>query len=202
MVEVLFYFFAGSIVFFSLGVITLKNPVYSVLLLIVTFFASSGVFILLGAEFLAMLLVIVYVGAVMVLFLFVVMMLDINISRLKQGLVKHVAIGVFLSLIIFAQVYYVITNSKNTSDENQIKSTVQITSNETNTKALGMVLYTNYALPFQISGLILLVAMIGAISLTLRTKVGLKRQRVSNQLLRNSKESVVLVKVKSGAGVE
>jgi len=134
--------------------------------------------------------------------LFVVMMLDINISRLKKGLVKHVAIGVFLSLIIFAQVYYVITNSKNTSDENQIKSTVQITSNETNTKALGMVLYTNYALPFQISGLILLVAMIGAISLTLRTKVGLKRQRVSNQLLRNSKESVVLVKVKSGAGVE
>jgi NADH-quinone oxidoreductase subunit J len=202
MAEVLFYFFAGSIVFFSLGVITLKNPVYSVLLLIVTFFASSGVFILLGAEFLAMLLVIVYVGAVMVLFLFVVMMLDINISRLKKGLVKHVAIGVFLSLIIFAQVYYVITNSKNTSDENQIKSTVQITSNETNTKALGMVLYTNYALPFQISGLILLVAMIGAISLTLRTKVGLKRQRVSNQLLRNSKESVVLVKVKSGAGVE
>jgi len=202
MAEVLFYFFAGSIVFFSLGVITLKNPVYSILLLIVTFFASSGVFILLGAEFLAMLLVIVYVGAVMVLFLFVVMMLDINISRLKKGLVKHVAIGVFLSLIIFAQVYYVITNSKNTSDENQIKSTVQITSNETNTKALGMVLYTNYALPFQISGLILLVAMIGAISLTLRTKVGLKRQRVSNQLLRNSKESVVLVKVKSGAGVE
>jgi NADH-quinone oxidoreductase subunit J len=199
--EIIFYFLAVTIGVLSLSVITTKNPVYAVLLLIATFFASSGIFIMLGAEFLAMLLIIVYVGAVAVLFLFVVMMLDINFAKKRQGFIKHFVIGALLSAVIFGQILWVIKNTRANKDI-EIESKLQITSQISNTKQLGMVLYTDYILLFQTSGLILLVAMIGAIVLTLRTKGNMKKQKVSSQIMRDPKEAVKLVQVKSGQGIK
>lgn len=199
----LFYLFSGMTILSGLLVISMKNPVHTVLFLILAFFNAAGLFVLLGAEFLGMMLVIVYVGAVAVLFLFVVMMLDINIAAMRQGFLKYLPAGVLVAGVLLADLYAMI----------QVSATNHLAAGEgsvpmpdldkiTNTHALGMVFYTNYMFPFQLAGLVLLVAMIGSILLTLRTREGVRRQKAGKQIGRKRSESVMLVKVKTGAGVD
>ncbi len=194
---IMFYVFAGILIFSSLMVITAKNPVHSVLFLILAFFNASGLFILLSAEFIAMLTVIVYVGAVAVLFLFVVMMLNINFSSIQRNFIKYLPIGLVVSLIILTELIMVIKGAlgnekfisltKLALDKNNLN-------NITNTKQIGLVLYTDYAYIFELAGLILLVAMVGAIVLTHRTRVGVLRQDISEQILRDGKKSLKIIK--------
>lgn len=192
----LFYLFAGVLTVSALCVVAARNPVHAVLFLILSFFNAAGLFVLMGAEFLAMLLVIVYVGAVAVLFLFVVMMLDVDFAALKQGFSRHLPIGIGVSAIFLLELTYfeVVTHLGNLR--------VPMTQPVENTRVLGQVLYTDYMYPFQVSGLILLVAMIGAIVLTLRHKPDAKRQDWSKQLARTRAQTIKLVKPASGSGIE
>ncbi len=191
-----FYLFAAVLLFSSVCVISSKNPVYSVLFLILAFFNAAGLFVLLGAEFVAMILVIVYVGAVAVLFLFVVMMLDINFAELRKGAMRYVPFGLILGGILLAELltlYQALPTPQPLPEE--------VVSVE-NSKALGMVLYTDYVFPFQVSGLILLVAMIGAIVLTLRHRSGVLRQTIGDQVSRKTTDVVEIQRVASGSGVD
>ncbi|MBL8641572.1 MAG: NADH-quinone oxidoreductase subunit J [Alphaproteobacteria bacterium] len=191
-----FYAFAVVLIVSSLLVITARNPVHSVLFLILAFFNAAGLFVLLGAEFVAMILVIVYVGAVAVLFLFVVMMLDIDFSKLRNGAKQFAPLGGFVGLALLAELimlYQVWPNPPPLLEPDVL--------DVDNTKALGNVLYTQYVFPFQVSGLILLVAMIGAIVLTLRTRGGVLRQRVGAQVERSEADSVEIQNVSVGTGV-
>ena len=176
----IFLFFIVSIIIItsSLLVILLKNPIHSVLFLILVFFNTAILFLFSNAEFLAMILLIVYIGAVAVLFLFVIMMLDINITKLRQTFLNYLPIGLFVGFIIFLELIYVITQSK--------LNFIKINSNQilNNTELIGNVLYTDYFLLFQLSGLILLVAMIGAIFLTLRKRKDIKKQNIYQQILK------------------
>lgn len=199
MVELVFYFFAVLMIWSGFMVISLRNPVHSVLFLIFAFFNAAGLFILLGAEFIAMTLIIVYVGAVAVLFLFVVMMLNINIAEMRQGFLKNLPLGIALGLLMFIQIYYALSIS---NDVFLSKEQVAVVSNVTNTVALGKILYTQYFLIFQTSGIILLVAMIGAIVLTLTHSKNVRRQTIEKQILRTREESVTLVSVRSGEGIK
>ena len=182
----IFLFFIVSIIIVtsSLLVILSKNPIHSVLFLILVFFNTAILFLFSGAEFLAMILLIVYIGAVAVLFLFVIMMLDINTAKLRQGFLNYLPIGLFVGFIILLELLYVISQSK------LIFLTKNITENKItdeifeNTKIIGNVLYTDYFLLFQLSGIILLVAMIGAILLTLRKREGAKKQNIYKQILK------------------
>ena len=182
----IFLFFIVSIIIVtsSLLVILSKNPIHSVLFLILVFFNTAILFLFSGAEFLAMILLIVYIGAVAVLFLFVIMMLDINTAKLRQGFLNYLPIGLFVGFIILLELLYVISQSK------LIVLTKNITENKItneifeNTKIIGNVLYTDYFLLFQLSGIILLVAMIGAILLTLRKREGAKKQNIYRQILK------------------
>ena len=196
-----FYLFSAIILLSSLMVISAKNPVHSVLFLILSFLNAAGIFVILHAEFLAMILIIVYVGAVAVLFLFVVMMLDIKSSISKENILQYMPIGLLVGLVFIAELVIVLINTK------LDLTSIQILSNpmsnfvgQSNTEAIGSVLYTNYILYFQLSGIILLVAMIGSIVLTLREREGVKRQIISEQLDRRGK--IDLVDVKSGEGVD
>ena len=201
----LFYIFSTLIIFSSIGVISSKNPVYSVLYLILAFLNSAILFLFLNAEFLAMLLIIVYVGAVAVLFLFVVMML--NVAQQKNqwfGSYKsssHIPIGLLVSLIIFFELIIVVGGWKYKPDLLN-SSTITISSSTSNTHSLGNVLYTDYIHLFQISGMILLVAMVGAIVLTFRQRAGLKRQSYINQISREKKDGVKVVDVPNKKGVK
>ena len=196
MIETLFfYLFAGVTCLAGLMVISSRNPVHSVLFLILAFFNSSGLFVLLGAEFLAMLLVVVYVGAVAVLFLFVVMMLDINFAELRDGFQRYMPLGLGVGGLLLAEILFVFFNHEGLS-ENVIMS-----SDVGNTRALGRVLYTDYIYLFQIAGLILLVAMIGAITLTLRRRENVRRQSISLQNDRTREETIQVVKVSNRIGV-
>jgi NADH-quinone oxidoreductase subunit J len=197
MVDLIFYAFAILMVLAGLMVISLKNPVHSVLFLIFAFFNASGLFILIGAEYIAMTLIIVYVGAVAVLFLFVVMMLNINVASLKQGFLKSLPLGVSLGFLIFVQMYLAIDSSKERFADPAATQTEL-----TNTAAIGKVLYTDYIYIFQISGIILLVAMIGAIVLTLTHGRNVRRQNICKQISRKREKTIEMVKVKSGEGVE
>lgn len=191
-----FYAFAVVLIVSSLLVITARNPVHSVLFLILAFFNAAGLFVLLGAEFVAMILVIVYVGAVAVLFLFVVMMLDIDFSKLRNGAKQFAPLGGFVGLALLAELimlYQVWPNPPALLEPDVL--------DVDNTKALGNVLYTQYVFPFQVSGLILLVAMIGAIVLTLRTRGGVLRQRVGAQVERSEADSVEVQNVSVDTGV-
>lgn len=184
----------------ALLVITARNPVHSVLFLILAFFNSAGLFVLLGAEFIAMIMVIVYVGAVAVLFLFVVMMLDVDFSELRAGAVKYAPIGlliggVLLAELVFLYVGWQVSPSAETVLANPISADVS------NPEALGQVLYTDYVYAFQIAGLILLVAMIGAIVLTHRRRPGVLRQDVGKQYARRAEDAMSVEKVTSGTGV-
>jgi NADH-quinone oxidoreductase subunit J len=195
-----FYLFALVAVASGVMVISSRNPVHSVLFLILAFFNAAGLFVLMGAEFLAMILVIVYVGAVAVLFLFVVMMLDINFARLRQGLLRYLPVGAAIGLILLAELVLVIGSWIGAPDGTQARPMPQA-SEMTNTEALGRVLYTDYIYLFQASGMILLVAMVGAIVLTLRQREGVRRQTISTQVARTKGDSIEVVKVRTGSGV-
>ena len=196
-----FYVFAALLVIASSVVILVKNPVHSVLWLIFAFFNAAGLFILIGAEFLAMILVIVYVGAVAVLFLFVVMMLNINFTKIREGFHKFVPISVLIALVLFVDLYIVMT--KSTSLEKATKTAFPFTdfAGLTNTHAIGSILYTDFMPIFLISGLILLVAMIVAIVLTHRKRENVKRQDTYKQNNRSKADSIEIVKIEVGKGV-
>ncbi|MBN8941418.1 MAG: NADH-quinone oxidoreductase subunit J [Rhizobiales bacterium] len=195
-----FYLFAAVLVASAFMVIAARNPVHSVLFLILAFVNASGLFVLMGAEFLAMILVVVYVGAVAVLFLFVVMMLDVDFAELRQGFLQYLPVGVLLGLVVLAELLMVL-GSWTLGGGSPRTVVAAIPTNVTNAEALGQVLYTKYLFYFQASGLVLLVAMIGAIVLTLRHKVGVKRQDPAVQSARTPATAIEVVKVKSGQGV-
>jgi NADH-quinone oxidoreductase subunit J len=197
-----FYLFATVAVASAFMVIASRNPVQSVLFLILAFVNAAGLFLMMGAEFLAMILVIVYVGAVAVLFLFVVMMLDVDFAELRQGFLQYLPVGALIGVIFFLELALVV--GAWVVDPDLIRSpAVPIPSPSlmTNTEAIGQVLYTRYAYFFQAAGLILLVAMIGAIVLTLRERVGVKRQDISRQNARTQATAVELRKVPFRQGV-
>lgn len=199
----LFYGFSIITVVAAIMVISMRNPVHSVLSLIVSFFAASGLFILIGAEFIAMMLVIVYVGAVAVLFLFVIMMLNIDIVELRKGFLKHLPFAILISVIIFIDLYLIITQSiSNTQRVRNIAFPIPDLAQMSNTHAIGKILYTDYFYPFQIAGLILFIAMIGCIVLTLRYKQGIRKQNIAHQISRKRSDSIELVQIKLGAGID
>jgi len=200
MIETLvFYMFAITCVVSGVLVVTSRNPVHSVLFLILAFFNAGGLFVLAGAEFIAMLLVIVYVGAVAVLFMFVVMMLDVTIVELKQGFLNYLPIGL---LVVAVFVGEILASSFAWHMAPEAAANIQAkTPDMANTSALAEVLYTRYAYLFQTAGLVLLVAMIGAIVLTHRKRKDSKKQVIADQLARDAKEAVVLKKVETGRGI-
>jgi NADH-quinone oxidoreductase subunit J len=193
-----FYIFAVVCVGSGVMVISARNPVHSVLFLILAFFNAAGLFVLMGAEFLAMILVVVYVGAVAVLFLFVVMMLDINFAELRRGALQYLPVAGTIGILLLVElVFLAVTTTIATTGETAPAATLAVP----NTVALGRVLYTDYVLLFQASGLILLVAMVGAIVLTLRHREGVRRQNITRQINRPREMSVEIRKVRSREGV-
>jgi NADH-quinone oxidoreductase subunit J len=197
---IFFYLFGGVCIASAIMVIAARNPVHSVLFLILAFVNAAGLFVLMGAEFLAMILIVIYVGAVAVLFLFVVMMLDVDFAALRQGVLNYLPIGgaigvVLLAELIFGVVAWVIAPGVPKA------ITAPIANDVTNTQALGLVLYTRYVYFFEAAGVILLVAMVGAIVLTLQHRRDVKRQRISDQLARGKSSAIEVVRVKSGAGL-
>jgi len=196
-----FYFFAAILIASAVMVIAAKNPVHSVLFLILAFFNAAGLFVLLGAEFLAMILVVVYVGAVAVLFLFVVMMLDIDFAELKRGALQYLPFGVLVGLILVAEL--VMAGSVwvlKPAAKNALASATP--PGVSNTAALGHILYTDYVYYFQIAGMVLLVAMIGAIVLTLRSRPGVRRQVIAQQNARTAAMAVDMVDIQPGQGAQ
>jgi NADH-quinone oxidoreductase subunit J len=199
---VCFWLFAAVTVGAGGLVILSRNPVHSVLFLILAFFNSAGLFVLLGAEFLAMILVIVYVGAVAVLFLFVVMMLDINFVELRQGFQRYLPIGAMIGFVLFLELFLVFGAwAVAPHIALQMAAPTPPPAQLSNTAALGALLYTRYVYAFQAAGVILLVAMVGAIVLTLRSREGVRRQRILQQIGRRREDSVEVVKVRSREGV-
>ncbi len=194
----LFWLFALVTVGSAVMVISARNPVHSVLFLILCFFNAAALFVLIGAELLAMLLVVVYVGAVAVLFMFVVMMLDINFVRLREGFLNYLPVGGLVGLVLLAEL--VLVGASWALREPAAAPVVEAAVVD-NTTALGRVLYTEHVLVFQIAGVVLLVAIIGAIALTLRERVGVKRQDVARQVHRRPSETLVLERVEPGKGV-
>jgi len=194
MIEALFfYLFAAVMLGAGLMVVVSRNPVFSVLFLILAFFNAAGLFVLIGAEFIAMLLVVIYVGAVAVLFLFVVMMLDINFAEMRAGFQKYLPIGLVVGGILVFELVAAMYGDAFSG------ATLPAASEISNTRALGNVLYTKYMYLFQVAGLILLVAMIGAISLTMRRRSGARRQVIAEQNMRRREDSVEIVDVPVGA---
>ena len=195
-----FYLFSAVAVASAVMVISARNPVHSVLFLILCFFNAAGLFILMGAEFLAMILVVVYVGAVAVLFLFVVMMLDVDFVELRQGMLNYLPVGAIVGLIVLVELALVAGSW--VIDPGSVSTRAAPTpTGITNTEALGRILYTDFIYYFQAAGLILLVAMVGAIVLTLRHTEGVKRQDVSAQVARNPATAIEIIKVKPGQGI-
>lgn len=195
-----FYVLATVTVASALAVVTAKNPVHSVLWLILSFFSAAGLFVLLGAEFLAMLLVVVYVGAVAVLFLFVVMMLDVDFAQLRAGFARYLPLALIVAAVLLVEMIIV---SSAVADRGVAGkgAIVAAEAGTTNAEAIGRVLYTQYVYFFQAAGMVLLVAMIGAIVLTLRHRPNVRRQSVSRQMARQRKKTVEVVKVPTGQGV-
>lgn len=191
----LFYIFSLTIIASALMVIFSKQPINSVLFLIFSFINASGLFLLAGAEFLALIIVIVYVGAVAVLFLFVIMMLDFNPDTIKQETRKYLPVGLFIGFVLFLEIILMMYSSELFSNEFKIIGKV-VETNLTNTEILGNLIYTDYFLQFQMAGFILLVAMIGAIVLTLRHRDYVRRQNINDQVSRNPNESIELVDIK------
>jgi NADH-quinone oxidoreductase subunit J len=201
MTAVFFYLFSAITIASAFMVIGSRNPVHSVLFLILAFVNAAGLFLLMGAEFLAMILVVVYVGAVAVLFLFVVMMLDVDFAELRQGALQYLPVGALIGLIFLVELVLVVSGWVVSPDAIRVPIAASPTEVVTNTEAIGRVLYTQYSYFFQASGLILLVAMIGAIVLTLRDRVGVKRQNIAQQVARTPEEAVQLHKVPSRQGL-
>ena len=200
-----FYLMAATTIASGLAVVSARNPVHSVLFLIAAFFSAAGLFVLLGAEFLAMLLVVVYVGAVAVLFLFVVMMLDVDFTQLRQGFARYMPLGGLIASGLAVEMIVVSTTvaSKGAARLNDIPMAQgKDAGMMSNAEAIGRVLYTNYVYFFQAAGMVLLVAMIGAIVLTLRHKPGVKRQIIMDQVLRTPKTGMRMVSPKPGEGID
>ena len=197
-----FYLFAGLCVASAFMVIAARNPVHSVLFLILAFVNAAGLFIMMGAEFLAMILVVVYVGAVAVLFLFVVMMLDVDFAELRQGFLNYLPVGSLIGVVFLVELLLVVGAwAIGPGVPRAITAPIPPADVYSNTEALGLVLYTRYVYFFQIAGLVLLVAMIGAIVLTLRHKPNVKRQNVADQVARTREASVELRQVRPGQGI-
>ncbi len=194
--ELVFYTFSIVMVFAAIAVVTVRNPVYAVLFLVLTFFSASAIWMLLEAEFLAIILVVVYVGAVMVLFLFVVMMLDINLVPLKEGFIRYLPVAVLVAVAMAVELLMVLW-SKGRFGVEMFPIPAPNSTSYSNTRELGELLYTNYLLPFEVAGVILLVAILAAVALTLRTRPGIKTQDPSAQVRTRRDESVRLVKMKS-----
>jgi NADH-quinone oxidoreductase subunit J len=196
---IFFYLFAGVCVASAVMVVTARNPVHSVLFLILAFVNAAGLFVLLGAEFLAMILIVVYVGAVAVLFLFVVMMLDVDFAELRQGFLNYLPVGVLIGGVMLAELLLVVGGWVITPTTSQATATV---ANVSNTQAIGLVLYTKYVYFFEAAGLILLVAMIGAIVMTLQHKPKVRRQNIAAQVARGRATAIEIVQVKPGQGLQ
>jgi NADH-quinone oxidoreductase subunit J len=197
-----FWLFSLVAVASGVMVIAARNPVHSVLFLILAFFNGAGLFVLMGAEFLALILVIVYVGAVAVLFLFVIMMLDINFVELRQGFLQYLPIGALIGLVLFVELIFVFGAWEVASNvTTAIAAPAPASAQVTNTAALGELLYTRYIYAFQAAGMILLVAMIGAIVLTLRPRQDVRRQKIAEQVARKREATLELVKIRPRQGV-
>jgi len=199
-----FYLFAGICVASAVMVIASRNPVHSVLFLILAFVNAAGLFVLLGAEFLAMILVIVYVGAVAVLFLFVVMMLDVDFAELRRGFLDYLPIGGLIGIVFFIELIMMLvlgSGAVGPGAGRPIVEAIPPLTEATNTEALGLVLYTRYVYYFQAAGLVLLVAMIGAIVLTLRHKPNVRRQNVADQVARTKATAIEIRRVRPGQGI-
>jgi NADH-quinone oxidoreductase subunit J len=199
---IFFYLFAGVCVASAVMVVTARNPVHSVLFLILAFVNAAGLFMLMGAEFLAMILIVVYVGAVAVLFLFVVMMLDVDFAELRQGFLNYLPVGALVGAVLLAELLVVVGAWViGPSVPGAITAPIPAPSDISNTQALGLVLYTRYVYFFQAAGMILLVAMVGAIVLTLQHKPNVRRQVIADQVARRRETAIDIVKVKSGQGL-
>ncbi len=199
---IFFYLFAAACIASAIMVVTARNPVHSVLFLIIAFVNASGLFILLGAEFLAMILIVVYVGAVAVLFLFVVMMLDVDFAELRQGFLNYLPVGFLVGAILLAELLFIVGAWViGPGMPRAITAPIPAASDISNTQALGLVLYTRYVYFFEAAGVILLVAMIGAIVMTLHHRPDVKRQNVGAQVARRRTNAIDVVKVKSGEGL-
>jgi NADH-quinone oxidoreductase subunit J len=197
-----FYLFAGVCIASAFMVIAARNPVHSVLFLILAFVNAAGLFVLLGAEFLAMILIIVYVGAVAVLFLFVVMMLDVDFAELRQGFLQYLPVGAVVGAIMLIELVLVLGGwAIGPNVQEAIAAPTPSIASTFNTEALGAVLYTRYIYFFQAAGLVLLVAMIGAIVLTLRHRPRVKRQDIARQVARTKETAIDIVKVRPGQGL-
>jgi NADH-quinone oxidoreductase subunit J len=196
---IFFYLFAGVTVASAVMVISARNPVHSVLFLILAFVNAAGLMVLLGAEFLAMILIVVYVGAVAVLFLFVVMMLDVDFAELRRGFLNYLPIGALIGAVLLAELLILVGGWVIAPPT--AHSAAPIAANVTNTEALGLVLYTRYVYFFEAAGVILLVAMIGAIVMTLQHKPDVRRQNIAAQIARRPAAAIELVKVKPGQGL-
>jgi len=199
-----FYLFASICVASAVMVIASRNPVHSVLFLILAFVNAAGLFVLMGAEFLAMILVIVYVGAVAVLFLFVVMMLDVDFAELRQGFLNYLPIGGVIGIVFFIELVMMVVLGSGVIGAGAGKAIVDPIpplAEVTNTEALGLVLYTRYVYYFEAAGLVLLVAMIGAIVLTLRHKPNVKRQNIADQVARTKATAIEIRRVRPGQGL-
>ena len=197
-----FYLFAFVAIASAFMVIAARNPVHSVLFLILTFVNAAGIFLLAGAEFLAMILLIVYVGAVAVLFLFVVMILDVDFAELKRGVLDYAPIGALVGIVLVVELIVVLAGSNFAPEiAKQAVQPIPDLAVTSNTVALGDILYTNYVYFFQIAGMILLVAMIGAIVLTLHHKPGVKRQNIGEQVARRPETAIEIKKVETGKGI-
>ena len=197
---IFFYLFAGICIASAIMVIASRNPVHSVLFLILAFVNAAGLFVLLGAEFLAMILIVVYVGAVAVLFLFVVMMLDVDFAELRRDFLNYLPIGAIVGVILLIELIFGVIGWVITPGAPKAIS-APIAADISNTQALGLVLYTRYVYFFEAAGMILLVAMIGAIVMTLSHKPDVKRQNIGDQLARRRSSAIDVVKVKSGQGL-
>jgi NADH-quinone oxidoreductase subunit J len=199
--SIAFYLMATVTVVAALLVVTARNPVHSVLWLILAFFSAAGLFVLMGAEFLAMLLVVVYVGAVAVLFLFVVMMLDVDFVRLREGYARYLPLAAIVAGVLLAEMIMITLAVVQGGVAADATAPVVATADRTNIEAIGRVLYTDYVYFFQAAGIVLLVAMIGAITLTLRHKPGIKRQKVAEQVGREAGKAMEVKSIPTGQGV-
>lgn len=188
----IFYLFSAVTLFSAVAVVTVRNPIYSALFLILAFFSSAATWVLLEAEFLGVVLVLVYVGAVMVLFLFVIMMLDIQIDTLKEGFIRYLPVGVLVAVAVAVEMILVVK-----SDVFKVDIPAPIPLNVDNTKALGEVLYTEYVFPFEVAAVILVVAIIAAIVLTMRRRKGVKKQDPSKQVRTKREDRIRMVKMKA-----
>lgn len=193
--ELIFYAFSLVLVTAAAAVVTVRNPVYAVLFLVLAFFSASAIWMLLEAEFLAIILIVVYVGAVMVLFLFVVMMLDINLVPFKEGFIRYLPVAVLVAIVMAVEMMMVLWG-RGRFGADMFPVPPPNTADYSNTRELGELLYTNYLLPFEVAGIVLLVAIIAAVALTLRTRPGIKTQDVVAQVRTRRDESVRLVKMK------